>query len=116
MGVAVDQTGAGGAGGVPETDIGPNGHEPAVARMLDWRCAELDMLEAPAFRGVYEICEFPKGCIVTWRYGTCARRLSDKVGVSLDQAKELAQKDFELVVTDCVLPVADQQGAVDRSS
>lgn len=55
--------------------------------------------------GIYEIVEYPRGCLVTLYTSSArnvGRRIRDRVGVSREQAVAAAQSDFDTLVRGCV--------------
>lgn len=66
----------------------------AAVKPLLWVVVDAEVSTAAAFHGHYQVQMFPKGCAVSWVFGSSSHCISDRTGVSLAEAKQLAQKDF----------------------
>lgn len=65
---------------------------------LVWEQVAGNVWNAEALQGFFQVKEFPKGCAVSWTFGSCVRNISDRGGVTVDEAKGLAQEDFERTI------------------
>lgn len=54
--------------------------------------------------GTYVLDGFPKGWMVSFQFGTSARRIHDRVGLSFEGAIQMAQNDFDQRVAQCLEP------------
>ena len=72
-------------------------------KRLVWITNENGLVEAKTPFGVYELNEMPLGTVISFMPSTISCRcISDKRGVSLEQAKVIAQMDFETLVAECL--------------
>lgn len=67
--------------------------------------------------GTYVLDGFPKGWMVSFRFGTNARRIHDRTGLTLENAIRTAQNDFDERVAQCLAPSENELSAtVDAKS
>lgn len=72
-------------------------------KRLEWIETEGGLIEASTPFGKYELNDMQQGVVVSFLPSSIScRRISDKRGVSLEQAKTLAQADFDAHVLACL--------------